>query len=446
MSFGFSVGDCILLINIARTQYNNCVAAGPEYREIAREVKTLYNVLEILHNESSKNPSPLLRRDQTFTTQLAPAVNDCRHILEDLQTLLAKYEGLSDNGKAVNPTRKLWHKIRFGSKIQALGEVRAKIILYTTTINACLDAIQIRATGRLEDKLDATHTAMVDGFQSIKLAMVKEVLKAKALAQNPSTASLLSMSTHSEDDKEIWKEFRRELIAKGFKSKQLDRHKDTLLAYMLKLEQSGVLDEVGIVGSAQSWRENLDYRDAEMSPDLQPIEEEENPVTPPTFHQQLAVKSSPAPSSGSESTPRQEYEETPFISLPIAPSSSSSSHAISTFLHAVISHAILEGPQALEQTLDLYPQLLQDPYLDAAISAQPIPEARESLRTIVAKTRQFEREKEVIVYDYATLEEAPPDQERAVERSEDHEAERTEGLEIITKQVSVELPELKTAI
>ena len=84
--------------------------------------------------------------------------------------------------------------------------------------------------------------------------------------------------------------------------------------------------------------------------------------------------------------------------------------------------------------MDLYPQLLQDPYLDAAISAQPIPEARESLRTIVAKTRQFEREKEVIVYDYATLEEAPPDRERAVERSEDHEAERTEGLEIITKQ------------
>ena len=111
MSFGFSVGDCITLINIARTQYNNCVTAGPEYREIAREVKTLYNVLESLHNESSKTPFPLLRGDQTFTTRLAPAVNGCRHILEDFQTLLAKYEGLSGNGKAVNPIRKLWHKI-----------------------------------------------------------------------------------------------------------------------------------------------------------------------------------------------------------------------------------------------------------------------------------------------------------------------------------------------
>lgn len=236
MSFGFSVGDCILLIDIARTQYNNCVAAGPEYREIAREVKTLFDVLEFLHNESSKTPSPLLRGDQTFTTQLASAVNGCRHILEDLQTLLAKYEGMSGNGKAANLTRKLWHKIRFGSKIQALGEVRGKIILYTTTISVLLDAMQLPATGRLEDKLDVTNTTMVDGFQSIKLVMVEEVLKAKSLTQRQSTASPLSMLTYNEDDKEIWKEFRRELVAKGFKSNKLDRHKDTLMAYMLKLE------------------------------------------------------------------------------------------------------------------------------------------------------------------------------------------------------------------
>jgi hypothetical protein len=105
MSFRFSVNNCISLINIAQTQYNNCVAAGAEYHEIAREVKTLYNVLELLHNESSKASSPLLRGDQAFITQIAPAVNGCKHILEDLQILLAKYEGLSGNGKAVNPTR-----------------------------------------------------------------------------------------------------------------------------------------------------------------------------------------------------------------------------------------------------------------------------------------------------------------------------------------------------
>jgi hypothetical protein len=84
MSFGFSVGDCILLIDIARTQCNTCVAAGADYHYLVRDVKTLYYVLELRHDESSKDSSPLLREDRVFTAQLNPAVNSCKHILEDL--------------------------------------------------------------------------------------------------------------------------------------------------------------------------------------------------------------------------------------------------------------------------------------------------------------------------------------------------------------------------
>ncbi|KAH8794909.1 hypothetical protein BGZ57DRAFT_734160, partial [Hyaloscypha finlandica] len=145
MSFGFSVSDSILLIDAARTQYNNCVAAGAEYHDLARDVKTLHSVLELLHDES-----------------------------------------LKASNKPVNPTRKLWDKIRFGSKIQELGE---------------------------------------------------EALKAKSASPCQSTVSLLSMSTYNEDDKEVWLEFRRQLISKGFKSNQLDKHSDMLQAYLLKLVQ-----------------------------------------------------------------------------------------------------------------------------------------------------------------------------------------------------------------
>jgi hypothetical protein len=63
---------------------------------------------------------------------------------------------------------------------------------------------------------------------------------------------LLSVSTYSEDDKEVWQEFRRQLISKGFKSNQLDRHSDMLQAYLLKLVQSEVLDEMGITSRHQS--------------------------------------------------------------------------------------------------------------------------------------------------------------------------------------------------
>jgi len=50
MSFSVSVGDCILLFQLARTQYKNCVSAGIEYTEIAREVKSLYSILKSLRD------------------------------------------------------------------------------------------------------------------------------------------------------------------------------------------------------------------------------------------------------------------------------------------------------------------------------------------------------------------------------------------------------------
>jgi hypothetical protein len=177
--------------------------------------------------------------------KLVSATEGCRYILEDLQTLLSRYEGLSADGEAMSGrTRKLWHKIRFGSKIQGLRDTRAKIITYTSTISVLLDAMQLKATGRLEDKVDAGFANMEDNFINMKKAIVDEVLKARSRTRGESTVSLLSLSTHNEDDKKVWQEFRRELIAKGFDSTKLDRHKDVLKAYILKFEQCGVLNEL----------------------------------------------------------------------------------------------------------------------------------------------------------------------------------------------------------
>jgi hypothetical protein len=380
MSFGFSVRDSILLIDVARTQYNNCIAAGAEYHDLARDVKTLHRVLELLHDESLKASSPLLRGDRAFATQLAPAINGCEHILEDLQTLLAKYEGLSGN-KPVNPTSKLWHKIRFGSKIQALGEVRGKITFYTTTIAVLLDTMQLRATGRLEDKLDATSTAMIDGFQSIKLAMVEEALKAKSGPRCQSTASLLSMSTYNEDDKEVWREFRRQLISKGFKSNQLDKHSDMLQAYLLKLVQSDVLNEMGMHQSAPK-QDHAFPAPTDISEDLAPVEQEHHFTKAPPIQQDLTVDTSASQQAGFGSIQPRDHEEE------IPPTSASVESGTSTFLHTIISRAVSQGPEALPQAFDPYPQLRKDPCLDVAISSGPLSRDHDGPQAMVAAARQ----------------------------------------------------------
>jgi hypothetical protein len=55
MSFGFSFGDCILLIDIAFTEYHNCKAADPEYRELDEvfaDIKASY-FIALLSKEKS---------------------------------------------------------------------------------------------------------------------------------------------------------------------------------------------------------------------------------------------------------------------------------------------------------------------------------------------------------------------------------------------------------
>jgi hypothetical protein len=344
------------------------------------ETSRHFSVLELLHDESLKASSPLLRGDRAFATQLAPAINGCEHILEDLQTLLAKYEGLSGN-KPVNPTSKLWHKIRFGSKIQALGEGRGKITFYTTTIAVLLDTMQLRATGRLEDKLDATSTAMIDGFQSIKLAMVEEALKAKSGSRCQSTASLLSMSTYNEDDKEVWREFRRQLISKGFKSNQLDKHSDMLQAYLLKLVQSDVLNEMGMHQSAPK-QDHVFPAPTDISEDLAPVEQEHHFTKAPPIQQDLTIDTSASQQAGFGSIqPRDHEEEMP-------PTSASVESGTSTFLHTITSRAVSQGPEALPQAFDPYPQLRKDPCLDVAISSGPLSRDHDGPQAMVAAARQ----------------------------------------------------------
>jgi hypothetical protein len=122
--------------------------------------------------------------------------------------------------------------------------VKAKIIVCTSTISVRLSKVQHWATVRIENKIDTGFAEMVDNFNSIRKAICKMVLKEHRKSRNGSTTLLLSLSTYAGNDKNVWREFRHELFLKGFRSKNLDRHKDLIMAYILKLEQSGALDQL----------------------------------------------------------------------------------------------------------------------------------------------------------------------------------------------------------
>ncbi|MCJ1246844.1 hypothetical protein MMC30_004053 [Trapelia coarctata] len=246
MSFGFSISDFIQLAQFAKAIYRDCRNAGPEYVEVTREVRSLHSVLRTLEDEAQQEESIIFKQDRNITAELITTTDGCKHVLRDIDDILSSHEGLNPNGGASSAGKTLWHRYRFGSKMEDLATIRSKTIVYTSTISVLLDTMQLKATGRIESKIDdgfAKVTGLIeDNFGAMRKSIFQIATQARAAQRSGSVLSSTSLSTFTGNDKEVWRDFKRVLLAQGFRSRTLHEHKEVLLAYMMKLNQSGILD------------------------------------------------------------------------------------------------------------------------------------------------------------------------------------------------------------
>lgn len=277
MSFGTSVGDFILLIQLAHKSYRNCKEAGGEYLEIAVEVRSLHSVLRTIRGEAERRDSLIFNAGPEITKELARIADGCKGVLEGIDALLTKYRGLAPGNEEVGKATKLWQRWRFGTEIEDLGKLRWKIITYTSTLAVLLDSIHMKATervgdiaGRVENQMQSGLAMMqnkLEGFEEMRKAVLFIATRARASERFQAMESVLSLSTYADDDKEVWKQFRSQLISLGFRSASLDRHREVLKAYMMKLDETGVLDEAADQNAsvAQSWCGNKSFRMTNLS-------------------------------------------------------------------------------------------------------------------------------------------------------------------------------------
>ncbi|KFZ14509.1 hypothetical protein V501_03208 [Pseudogymnoascus sp. VKM F-4519 (FW-2642)] len=238
MTFGSNPADIIIVLESARRLYQQCKNASDAYFEIGREIRALHTVLRHLKYEVQA-PESILHRDRAlYARDLAPLIADCRYTLEDLEELIRKYGGLRSNESSSSKQLRNLIKSssvemdRLGSvEMGQLGSVRVKLINHKTNITALLDTIQLSESSRLAATLD-NHGGQLD----IILDKVDNIA-----ARMGQRASLI---TYDDDDKEDWKIFRRELVAEGFSSDVLTRHKDVLRAYVREIDQNGLLKDV----------------------------------------------------------------------------------------------------------------------------------------------------------------------------------------------------------
>jgi hypothetical protein len=114
MSFGFSVGDFVTLGQLAWNVYKSCKDAPQSFNNISQEVLSLSAVLREAEESFSGQTLTMATQEGLRTVR-----DGCHGVLEDLQSLLDRYESLGTQ------TKRTWDRVGWGSN--DITELRSRL-------------------------------------------------------------------------------------------------------------------------------------------------------------------------------------------------------------------------------------------------------------------------------------------------------------------------------
>lgn len=234
MSFGFSISDIVLAIQLAVKVIDNSRRAIGEQHEFVREMSSLHVALQRLKHEKSK-PGSLLNRDNDDRIgELDTIIKDCRELLKPVKRQLEKYNGLADERK--RGFFRAWQSFRFGNlEMRKLIDVARRISQYKDSISLYLNIICVGSQGRVERWM----YELGGEVREMRLEINRIAVFMQAGGKEGSI-----LTSYAEDDKAAWRDLRRSLSKAGFKTSTLDRYRGDIKDYLMELGKRGALDDV----------------------------------------------------------------------------------------------------------------------------------------------------------------------------------------------------------
>jgi len=220
MSFGFSVGDIITLTQLTARTYNGWKKACGKYSDITSNLAVLQTLLMRIEAEAQA-PNSLIARNTEDFGGWKTLYESCYTLVVELEEVLDKYKSLGTN------RLKNWDRIRLGNR--NLDGLSKRLVGKTTSLSAYISVLGISSQARVENevlpellqKVDHIATQMRRGNSSIRSAL----------------------TSYEDDDKAVWREFRRELIGTGIRGREIHKYSAALKTYLSRLQRDGLLDE-----------------------------------------------------------------------------------------------------------------------------------------------------------------------------------------------------------
>jgi len=130
MSFGFSVGDFLVVIALANKIRKEFAEAPSQFKDISDEVRSLSYVLQDIEVVLSG-----LDLDSQQENEQREITNGCRNVLVRLEQTLDKYGELkSGSGSVGSRVKRLWKRLKW--EPEDIKELRSGIVANVTLLNA----------------------------------------------------------------------------------------------------------------------------------------------------------------------------------------------------------------------------------------------------------------------------------------------------------------------
>ena len=223
MSFGFSPSDLVALINITTKAYRGWRNACGEYSEITGSLDSLLIVVGRIEDEARK-PNSVLLRTPNDGYDLRDILSNSESTVRELHAIVVRFKSLGSSRE------KNWDKLRLG--VKNLDPLRTKLTQNIGAITAYLNTVGLGSLGRIERDLNA----IPEQIQRTIDALAAEIRAGRREGS--------IMTTYSDDEKDVWKQFRRELISDGMKSTVIHRYKPLIRRYLQELAERGELEEL----------------------------------------------------------------------------------------------------------------------------------------------------------------------------------------------------------
>lgn len=231
MSFGFSPSDIVAVVAIVVRAYRGWNRACGEYADITMSLKEIKVLLVRIRDESRSDQSILVRTTRD-AEQLGLALSGIRQTAEELEDTIERFSRLNfDRSRERNWERlqRNWDRLRFGNA--DLDGTRVRLSQHIGTITAYLETVGLGSLARIEEDLRALPALMQRSLDNMK-ADIQAGRKEGTV-----------LTTFTDDDPHMWKDFRRELIGEGFKGSQIHKFKPRIKECLQRWAQEGALAE-----------------------------------------------------------------------------------------------------------------------------------------------------------------------------------------------------------